>query len=462
VSQWNMRAGQTAPSVELSLDWGDYPLSREALRPGDRRALGPGARAHIDSAGGVYIEREGEPTRHVVGPACIALGPLTLRIARPGGAAARSAFASRDGLVEAALALTALVYFAALAALSLAEVPVLYAGEVTRGPALSFHVLPILTGHARRLTLEVGDGFRAAAVPAPVSVRQGEQHMILPETPAREHGKRSAGHSRPRRLADARPGGSGARARGWEGPVGNPVAPRASGTWAVIHFLDRDGEALADRRRTPQFEYSGYPIGVEVMTYDRWSPYVEQTLGREQLAAPFGEKLAAGYDWDDTVGNMFGPEPMDPRGAGLGLRGVGPGGDGRARSIGLGSAGPMGHGAGPSFDQGAGVPDESRFTRDASVGEHRPRAPSLSTRVAPDVVERALARERPRMQACVGRSDATVDLSFVVTPEGMARQVQLSSADAMSRACVERVLSGLRFSPGTSSPTTVNVRLSAR
>jgi len=452
-----MRAGQTSLSVELSLDWGDYPLFREALRPGDRRALGPGASAHVDSAGGVYVEREGEPTRHIVGPAQVVLAGLTLSIARPSGAVARSTFASRDGLVEAALAFAALVYFAALAALSLVEVPVRYAGEPTRSPALSFHLLPILEGHARQLTLEVGDGFRPAAVPAPVAVRRGEQHMILPESPARERAERRvSGHAVPRKRADARRGGTGARARGWEGPIGNPDAPRASGTWAVLHWYDRNGEALASRRLAQQFEIGSFPVGIESKPYAPfWPPYDGGTIGREQLTAPFGEKLAAGYDFDDTIGNMFGPEPMDPRGEGLGQRGVGNGGDGRAKSVGLGTFGAMGHGASADFDQGAGVPDTSRFTRSASLGSHEPQVPSPTPRVATEVVHRVLGRHAARLRSCLGGESAQA--SFVVAADGSPHDVRVTGAGPRERACLGRVLSGLRFSSAGVGPARVNL-----
>src|SRR5262249_15847822 len=153
-------------------------------------------------------------------------------------------------------------------------------------------------------------------------------------------------------------------------------------------------------------------------------------------AAPWGDPEDVGRAGFETLGNMFGPEPVDPFGTGLGVFGKWRGGGGHSRSIGLGAIAIVGHGSRASADQGSGMIDASPFVRDASLGSHEARAPSLSTRVAPSVVLRVMQQAAPRLASCVREHD--VDLSFDVMPDGAASRVMVENGN---NGCLARVLS---------------------
>ncbi len=160
---------------------------------------------------------------------------------------------------------------------------------------------------------------------------------------------------------------------------------------------------------------------------------------------------------------MFGPE-FDPLGKGLGLSGAHAGGGGRARSIGLGAGGIFGHGSAFANDQGSGVTDASVFQRDASLGVHEPRVPSLSTQVAPEVVERVLRQASGRLQACHGRGDEQrfADVQFEVTVAGAAAHIVIAESSSSTASCLVRTLSELRFLPAGNAPSRQRYRVDLR
>jgi hypothetical protein len=339
---------------------------------------------------------------------------------------------------DLAVAIVLLTYFGALVAVAAAQAPLGITPDSVDREALSRAALLKSQAHAPRLRFELSPDWHAAPVPEALPERRGEQHMILPEAPAPERGPRVA--SQRAHAADARPGGTGARAQLEAGPVGNPRAPAALGTWAVAHRYDDTRVRLSKEPKSSGMEFDGYALGFQRSSNTRyWGLDRTPDDGFEIVVASFGEVSPKGFDDRDTVGNMFGPEPTDPRGKGLATAGIGPGGSGAARGIGIGRVGSLGHGAGSAWDQGSGVPDASPFTRSASLGEHVPRAPSFAPRLSSSAAERVLAREAPRLRACSAEPSR---IDFTITPDGRAANIAVTGAAA---ACLRRVVSSLHF-----------------
>lgn len=439
-----MRPRSEVTGVEIALDWGDFPLCRRVLRPGDALTV-PGT-AHVirvERSGLALLARDGMPVEALALSSRSTLGALTLSVSP----ALAPSFAAAGWCRDCFVALSMFAYFAAVVVAALCEPPSYLASGRMAGEARFSNVELKVHARAPRLGVEVAPDWRPAARPATPPAREGDQHMIFPEAPAPERGVRSAGQRVPRARADQRPGGTGARAKLAEGRIGNPHAPALAGTWAIAHRYDEREPRLANEQRTSRLELSEAPIGFGPRTYSRYSGQDHaRDEGCEIVTAPFGGADTNGFDDRDTVGNMFGPEPTDPVGKGLAAAREGPGGGGRARRIGLGQLGAQGHGAGTAWGQGSGVPDASRFARDASLGTHATRAPSFATRVAPEVTERVLGRVSDRLRQCV-RGHA--DLAFVITPRGTVADVAVTGAGASAAACLRRVVATLHFGAAT-------------
>jgi hypothetical protein len=471
-----MRMGpDSALSAEVHAFWEEFPLAVWTIRQGERFVAGPGpsdfvipggrVTVQVDRAGHVWIDSpNGLSVLGVGGSARLRLDTIALTVrALPDAGAA---FASREPLRDFALALSAVAY------LALAIVVSLQPGTLTPTPDFTSRVVlsPDLTfaqaGGPRRLAFELSPDWRSLA--ADRAEAQGSARFaILPEAPARARA-RDAVPLAGRRVAparqDRRPGGTGARARLAEGPIGNPYAPPGVGAWAVA---DRpDARRLSVQREPPDTSYEWpaawwFPQPVRASDF-----YYGDGDGNvpERVASRFGEKHAAGREWRDVFGNMFGPEPMDPQAAALGVRGPGPGGGGHGTGIGLGAAGSIGHGDGRDRDQGSGVADESAFARDVRLGSHEPRAPRLTTRIEPSVVTRVLAANQGRLGACrkPGGAADSFELSFTVTSEGRAAGIVADAEPLLepeSAACIARVVSELRFLPAGSDAVRVWRRL---
>lgn len=234
--------------------------------------------------------------------------------------------------------------------------------------------------------------------------------------------------------------------------MGNPYAPDSLGRWAKPDAFPFRSRKVARRAHPGGLEYWANPIGLDSTRLARdWHPDATEEGPHEAVFAPFGEERGIGPDSTEVLGNMFGPEPIDPVGSALGQTGHGLGGGGRARSIGMGAHGSLGHGSGRGADQGAGMPLASPFRRDRSPATHATRAPSLDTRAAAAAVRRILARESMRLRACTGSS---IRITFTVGTDGHARGVTVVGANDAQAKCVDRILDGLTF-PTASTPTTI-------
>lgn len=479
--------------MEVSLAWGDSLLCYRTLRPKQRFEIGPDvSRADfvipgerhtvtIDRAGdALVVSPDGATVVRGTESAELSLGALTLSVRAASDAPPRFPRVSRAWRGRVAVVCGALAYAAAASA-----VTALPGSLNADWNSLSQHVghrappdvLSRSNGGAARASWRTSPDWRpwVRAIDVPAA---GAPKLIVAETPAAERSAevRLAGHKVPRARADQRLGGGGARALRGEGPMGNPSAPRALGTWSVTAPRDRDRVVARHPRRTLAGAGSHSLASIGRVAPGSWGSaeddgsWSELSVptdepGREAVDAPFGEQDAHAEDDADILGNTFGPEPEDPLGGGLALRGLGPGGGGARAGIGLGRSGPLGRGAGAGSEQGTGVVDAALFERRASLAAHHPRAPQPTLRVSRDVVARVMARNAGRLLACTrGLAPSSVTLSFRVDATGTASGVVVrdEGLPATTARCLERTVSELEFLPAPGAATSVIHRVQLR
>ena len=145
--------------------------------------------------------------------------------------------------------------------------------------------------------------------------------------------------------ADNKEGGTGTRAKGEEGSMGNPNTHDTGHKFGVQGPQDNADPHIARQaalREAAEFGMIGLlNTGAGGDPNAPTAPWGrEDSLGNDPLSA-------RGNMWGDTIGDSFGA-------GGLGLSGVGEGGGGRGEGIGLGNIGTIGHGAGTGTGQGFG------------------------------------------------------------------------------------------------------------
>ncbi len=149
----------------------------------------------------------------------------------------------------------------------------------------------------------------------------------------------------PDQNADNKEGGTGTRAKGEEGSMGNPNTNATNKRYGVQGPQDNPDPHLARQAALKEAQEFGM-IGL-----------INVGAGGDPNAptAPWGRDESLGNDPLSRRGNMWGDAIGDAFGAGgLGLSGVGEGGGGRGEGIGLGNIGTLGHGAGTGTGQGFG------------------------------------------------------------------------------------------------------------
>jgi hypothetical protein len=192
--------------------------------------------------------------------------------------------------------------------------------------------------------------------------------------------------------ADNKEGGTGTRAKGEEGSMGNPTSKATNKRYAVQGPRDNPDPHIARAAALREAQEFGM-IGL-LNTGAAGDPNAP--------TAPWGRDTSLGTDEISARGNMWGDEIGDAFGAGgLGLSGIGEGGGGRGEGIGLGSIGALGHGAGTGTGQGFGS-GHGRLG-----GSHKTRAPkvrmgatTVSGRLPPEVIQRIVRQNYGRFRMC--------------------------------------------------------------
>ena len=247
--------------------------------------------------------------------------------------------------------------------------------------------------------------------------------------------------------ADNKEGGTGTRAKGEEGSMGNPNSKATNRRYAIKGPKDNPDPHIARAAALREAREFGM-IGL-LNTGAAGDPNAP--------TAPWGRDTSLGTDEVSARGNMWGDEIGDAFGAGgLGLSGIGEGGGGRGEGIGLGSIGTFGHGAGTGTGQGFGS-GHGRLG-----GSHKTRSPkvrmgatSVSGRLPPEVIQRIVRQNYGRFRMCYEQGlsrnpnlEGRVSVRFVIGRDGSVSNVANGGSDLPDSgvvSCVVRAYYGLSF-----------------
>jgi len=246
---------------------------------------------------------------------------------------------------------------------------------------------------------------------------------------------------------DEKEGGTGTRAKGEEGSMGNPNTKDSGHKYGVQGPKDNPDPHLAKQAALQEAAQFGM-IGL-ISTMGGGDPNAP--------TAPWGREESSGQDEKSARGNMFGDTIGDSFGAGgLGLSGVGEGGGGRGEGIGLGNFGGLGHGAGTGTGQGIGS------GRGRLGGGHQVKAPriregatSVNGRLPPEVIQRIVRQNFGRFRLCYENGlrnnpnlQGRVTVKFVIDRSGAVGMTADGGSDIPDGAvvgCVVRGFGNLSF-----------------
>lgn len=247
--------------------------------------------------------------------------------------------------------------------------------------------------------------------------------------------------------ANNKEGGTGTRAKGEEGSMGNPTTKETGKRFGVQGPQDNPDPHVARTAALKEAAEFGI-IGL-----------LNAGAGGDPNAptAPWGREDSLGNDAMSARGNMWGDAIGDSFGAGgLGLSGIGEGGGGKGEGIGLGSIGTIGHGSGSGTGSGFGS-GHGRFG-----GSHSTKAPQVrmgatqvSGRLPPEVIQRIVRQNYGRFRLCYEQGlksnpnlQGRVAVRFVIGRDGAVANVGNGGSDLADSgvvSCVIRSFSGLSF-----------------
>jgi hypothetical protein len=240
---------------------------------------------------------------------------------------------------------------------------------------------------------------------------------------------------------DQKEGGTGTRAKGEEGSMGNPNTKDSGHKYGVQGPKDNPDPHLAKQAALQEAAQFGM-IGL-ISTMGGGDPNAP--------TAPWGREESSGADEKSARGNMFGDTIGDSFGAGgLGLSGVGEGGGGRGEGIGLGNFGGLGHGAGTGTGQGIGN------GRGRLGGGHQVKAPRLregatqvNGRLPPEVIQRIVRQNFGRFRLCYENGmrnnpnlQGRVSVKFIIDRSGAVSMTADGGSDLPDQGVVQCVVRG--------------------
>jgi Ca-activated chloride channel family protein len=266
-------------------------------------------------------------------------------------------------------------------------------------------------------------------------------------------------------VADMKEGGTGTRAKGEEGSMGNPntrtttaVAARRYGVQGPKDNEDGRPTLQSAPADVAQFGMIGALAGGDVPAATT-TPGGPPPIAAAPAApkAPGGSEDSAGQDKKvagAARGNVFGGDIGDSFGAGL--TGAGEGGGGRGEGIGLGNVGAIGHGAGTGTGQGIGN------GRGRLGGGHRMQPPqireatvSVNGHLPPEVIQRIVHQNYGRFRLCYEGGirnnpnlQGRVTVKFIIDRSGAVSMTADGGSDLPDQAvvqCVTRGFANLSF-----------------
>jgi Ca-activated chloride channel family protein len=270
--------------------------------------------------------------------------------------------------------------------------------------------------------------------------------------------------------ADNKEGGTGTRAKGEEGSMGNPSTKATNKRYAVQGPRDNDDSAPAREAMReeltaakPAPEKAGAPMDAPQERKDSAGSSPAPAAAPAPMPAATAAASAATADEFGMIGLLkSGEEP-----GGLGLSGVGEGGGARGEGIGLGDVGTIGHGAGTGTGQGFGAGHGrlggSKKTGGATV---RMGATTVSGKLPPEVIQRIVRQNFGRFRLCYEQGltrnpnlEGRVTARFVIGRDGSVSNVANGGSDMPDSGVVSCVLSayyGLAFPEPEGGIVTVN------
>lgn len=284
--------------------------------------------------------------------------------------------------------------------------------------------------------------------------------------------------------ANNKEGGTGTRAKGEEGSMGNPSSKASNKRYAVQGPRDNADPHVARQaalRDAAEFGMIGLlNAGAGGDPSAPTAPWGRDTSGgpgappppaAAATAAPAPAADAPAEAKADTTtaekapapakaakgGNMWGDDIGDALGAGgVGLAGVGEGGGGKGEGIGLGQIGTLGHGAGTGTGQGFGS-GHGRLGGAHAAGQPAVRmgATQVSGRLPAEVVQRIVRQNFGRFRLCYENGlknnpnlQGRVGVRFVIDRQGAVTNAQNAGSDLPDAAvatCVVNAFTGLSF-----------------
>jgi len=244
-------------------------------------------------------------------------------------------------------------------------------------------------------------------------------------------------------------GGTGARAIGQEGSMGDPTTHQTGHHYAIKGPSDTVDVHIARQRALDEASTFGL-IGL-----------LNSGAGGDPGAptAPWGRDDSLGNNPLTANGGMWGNELGASFGAGgLGLSGIGDGGGGQFEGIGLGKVGTIGSGSGDGAGDGFG----HGRSHGHLTGSHVAKPPAVrmgvstvSGRMPPEVIQRIVRQNFGRFRLCYENGLRTspnlggrVAERFVIGRDGAVSNVGNGGSDLPDPAvvsCVVRAFYGLSF-----------------
>ena len=246
---------------------------------------------------------------------------------------------------------------------------------------------------------------------------------------------------------DQKEGGTGTRATGDEGSLGNPTTKETGHRYAVAGPKDNPDPHLARQAALNEAAQFGM-IGI-LATMSGGDPNAPTAPWGREDSLGTAEKSARGNMFGDTIGDSFGA-------GGLGLSGVGEGGGGRGEGIGIGNFGGLGNGGGLGKGQGIGDGTGGIGRGVGKPGEgHKVGSPkireagiSVGGRLPPEVIQRIVRQNFGRFRACYESGlrgnpslQGRVGVKFVIDRSGAVSLSQDGGSDLPDRGVVQCVVS---------------------
>jgi Vault protein inter-alpha-trypsin domain len=266
--------------------------------------------------------------------------------------------------------------------------------------------------------------------------------------------------------ADNKEGGTGTRAKGEEGSMGNPNTRSTNKRYAVQGPQDNPDSHAARQRALSEAQEFGMiglldtsaagdpnaptaPWGRDEAKAAETAPAPQASTTSNVDKAPPSSAKTTGNAWGDEIGDAYGA-------GGLGLAGTGEGGGGKGEGLGLGQIGTLGHGAGTGTGQGFGS-GHGRLggAHKAPSANVRMGATRVTGRLPAEVVQRIVRQNYGRFRVCYEQGlsknpnlEGKVSVRFSIDNTGAVSSVTNGGSDMPDSAvvaCVVSAFNGLSF-----------------